>query len=54
MYNIIWTEPALNDYHSNIEYLLKEWSEKKRLQLLMISAITFYPDFGVYQRNLKV
>jgi len=34
MYNIIWTEPALDDYHSNIEYLLKEWSEKEALAFI--------------------
>jgi hypothetical protein len=29
MYKIVWTEPALDDYHSNIAYLLEEWSEKE-------------------------
>jgi hypothetical protein len=34
MYNIIWTEPALDDYHLNIEYLLKEWSDKEALAFI--------------------
>ena len=26
---IIWTDSALSDYHGNIDYLLREWSEKE-------------------------
>lgn len=28
MLNIIWTDSAIEDYSSNIDYLEKEWTEK--------------------------
>lgn len=31
---ILWSEDAVNDYHENIEYLLKEWSEKVASQFI--------------------
>ena len=29
MYNIIWSEPARDDYLQNIDYLLENWTEKQ-------------------------
>ncbi len=34
MKTIIWTEPALKDYHDNIDYLLREWSEKVAIEFI--------------------
>jgi plasmid stabilization system protein ParE len=31
MKTFVWTENALKDYHQNIDYLLREWSEKEAL-----------------------
>ena len=28
LYQIIWTDDAIEDYHNNISYLLKDWSIK--------------------------
>lgn len=34
MKTIVWTDLALNDYHENIDFLLKEWSEKEALNFI--------------------
>lgn len=34
MKTIIWTEPALKDYHENIDYLISQWSEKVALEFI--------------------
>ncbi|NOS90534.1 MAG: type II toxin-antitoxin system RelE/ParE family toxin [Cyclobacteriaceae bacterium] len=31
---IIWSEDALLDYHQNIDYLLRDWSESVALQFV--------------------
>ena len=34
MKKINWTDLALTDYHDNIDYLLREWSEKEALNFI--------------------
>jgi plasmid stabilization system protein ParE len=29
-----WTDTALNNYHENIDYLLRDWTEKKALNFI--------------------
>lgn len=31
---IIWSDDAKIDYHENIEYLLREWSEKSAIKFI--------------------
>ncbi|MBN2817623.1 MAG: type II toxin-antitoxin system RelE/ParE family toxin [Bacteroidales bacterium] len=45
MKTISWTDLALADYHKNIDYLLKEWSEKV--------ALTFIDDVDAVLVELK-
>jgi plasmid stabilization system protein ParE len=30
----VWTEQALADYHENIDYLLRDWTEKEALNFI--------------------
>ncbi|WP_088656209.1 type II toxin-antitoxin system RelE/ParE family toxin [Geofilum rhodophaeum] len=45
MKTIKWTDAALNSYHENIDYLLREWAEKE--------ALNFIDDVEVVLFNLK-
>ena len=37
MAEIIWSKQANNDYWENIEYLLKEWTEKEAVNFISIT-----------------
>lgn len=46
---VVWSEDALIDYHQNIDYLLKEWSEKVALEFMedveaTIELINDFPE----------
>jgi len=42
MKTIDWTDLALKDYHENIDYLLREWSEKEALSFIDdVEAVLF-------------
>jgi plasmid stabilization system protein ParE len=34
MKEIIWNDLAVSDYHQNIDYLLKEWTEKEAIKFI--------------------
>lgn len=31
---IVWSDEAVTDYHRNIDYLVKEWSEKVAIEFI--------------------
>lgn len=46
---IIWSDEAIADYHQNIDYLLKEWSEQVTIEFIedvdaVIELIKNYPE----------
>ena len=34
MKSVIWNDLALLDYHENIDYLLKEWTEQEAIKFI--------------------
>lgn len=34
MKHVIWNDLALLDYHNNIDYLLKEWTDKEAIKFI--------------------
>ena len=46
---IVWAAEAITDYHQNLDYLLKEWSEKVALEFMeeveiVIHLIKSHPE----------
>jgi plasmid stabilization system protein ParE len=47
MKTFIWTDLALRDYHENIDYLIREWSEKEAIGFIEdVENTLFYLKSG--------
>jgi plasmid stabilization system protein ParE len=52
MKTFIWTDLALRDYHENIDYLIREWSEKEAIGFIEDVENTLF-FFKIRQHRLQ-
>lgn len=56
---VIWSNDAISDYYQNIDYLLKEWSEKIAAEFIedvdvTIELIKIHPELYTLTNHLEV